>query len=91
MSQLEISTRAFADLADLKKNYIRFLPSYCVINKKLLPFVSNFRTHAGNLLLSEQLQNLKKVDQDLAISLFPKVIDNPDIVAGLIKYWDPIL
>jgi len=91
LSQLEINTKGFKELLDLKKIYIRWLPNYCLINKKLLPFIAKFRTYAGNLLLSEQLQNLKKVDQDLVISRFPKIIDNPDIITGLIKHWDPIL
>ena len=90
-TQLKIVTRAFSGLLDMKKEYIKLLPNFFIINKKLMPFLANYRRHLGELVISEQLQHFKKIDQDLIVSQFNKVIDNPDIVISLISYWDIIL
>lgn len=87
-TQFKVTVRKFSDLLDIKKAYIRLLPKNILINKKLLPFIAKYRLYLGDIILSEQLQHSKKIDQDLIVSQFPKVIDNPDILVALITYWD---
>ena len=65
-----------------------FLPSTCLIQKKLLLFVSGYRNYAGQSLLKENtLGNFKKPGGSVALSCFPKIIDNIDILEQLVIVW----
>lgn len=87
-SQFKITVRGFIDLIESKQKYIKLLPSQCMINKKLLPFFACYRQYLSELILAENLQQYRKVDQDAIISQFENIIDCPDICEQLIKYWD---
>jgi len=89
-TQFKVIIKKFSDLLEIKKAYIRLLPGNVIIHKKLLPFIAKYRLYLGDIVLAEQLQHFKKIEQDLIVSHFHKVIDNPDIVMNLITYWDTV-
>lgn len=60
---------------------MQFLPSTCLIQKKLLLFVSGYRNYAGQTLLKDSaLGNFKQPGGNIVLSCFPKIIDNIDIL-----------
>ena len=64
------------------------LPGLCLIHKRMVHFVSGFRNYAADHLLKEVAANeFKQPGGDVAISTFPAVYDNPDIVEILVKLW----
>lgn len=67
---------------------MQFLPSTCIVQKKLLMFISGYRNYAGQSLLKESnLGNFKKPGGSVALSCFPKIIDNIDILEQLVVVW----
>ena len=67
---------------------MQFLPSTCLIQKKLLLFVSGYRNYAGKTLLKEStLGNFKQPGGSVVLSCFPKLVDNIDILEILIAVW----
>lgn len=64
------------------------LPSTCLVNKRLLYFVSGFRNYIGDKLLKDTLVgSYRQPEGDVIISMFPKILDSPDICETLIKVW----
>ena len=67
---------------------MQFLPSTCIIQKKLLLFVSGYRNYAGSSLLKDNTLGIfKKPGGSVALSCFPKIIDNIDILEQLVIVW----
>ena len=67
---------------------MQFLPSTCLIQKKILLFVSAYRNYAGKSLLKEStLGNFKQPGGSVTLSTFPKLIDNIDILEVLTAVW----
>jgi len=71
------------------------MPSTCVVNQILLPFVSGFRNYAARMLLYSGTQEkpIQAPCGDVTISCFPKIMDNIDIVEQLARiykedFWD---
>lgn len=70
------------------KLHTEFLPSTCLIQHKLLPFVSGFRNSAAmDLNKNINVASLKKPGGSVSISCFPKIIDNPEILEVLVECW----
>ena len=64
------------------------MPSTCLVQKKLLLFISGYRNYAGQQLLkATTLGNFKKPGGSVAMSCFPKIIDNIDILEQLVIVW----
>ena len=57
------------------------MPSTCFIQKKLLFLASGFRNYAAEKILSSSnVGILKKPSGNLVMSVFPKILDCPEIV-----------
>ena len=68
--------------------HMQFLPSTCLIQKKLLLFVSGYRNYAGQTLLKESsLGQFKQPGGSIVLSSFPKLVDNIDILEVLVAVW----
>ena len=67
---------------------MQFLPSTCLLQKKLLLFVSGYRNYAGQTLLKEStMGNFKQPGGSVVLSCFPKLVDNIDILEVLVQVW----
>lgn len=67
---------------------MEFLPSTCVVHKKLVSFVSGYRNYAAELLIrSTTGGTMKKPIGDVVMSTFPKIMDCPDVVEILALCW----
>ena len=64
-SELTIGIRTLGNLIATKQKYIMLLPGHCIIHKKLLPFVAQYRAYLGDAILSEQIQHFKQVEQGM--------------------------
>lgn len=74
--------------ADEKIN-LELMPSTCLVHKKLLHFVSGFRNQAAEKLLKQVGAGcIKQPEGDVAISVFPKIFDNPDILEIFAQVWE---
>jgi hypothetical protein len=64
------------------------LPSTCLIQKRILLFVSGYRNYAGQTLLKEStLGNFKQPGGNVVLSCFPKIVDNIDILEIVTCVW----
>jgi len=87
-SRLTVNVRPFTKFTEETKFHMSMLPSTCLINKRLLYFVSGFRNYLGDKLLKQSEMGLfTKPEGDIVISSFPKILDNPDICEQLISIW----
>ena len=87
-SQVSVSFKTVASLEAETQLHMTFLPSTCLLQKKLLLFVSGYRNYAGkSLLLNENFQKMKQPDGSVVLSCFPQIIDNIDIVEVLAEVW----
>ena len=67
---------------------MQYLPSTCLIQKRILLFVSGYRNYAGQILLKESaLGNFKQPGGNIVMCCFPKIIDNIDILESFAQYW----
>ena len=83
-----MSFKPEANLELETKFHMQFLPSTCMIQKKLLLFISGYRNYAGQSLLKDNtLGHFKKPGGSVALSCFPKIIDNIDILEQLVICW----
>ena len=88
-SQITVSFKPHTNLEPDTKLHMQFLPSTCLIQKKLLLFVSAYRNYAGKQLLKEStLGNFKQPAGSVTLSTFPKLIDNIDILEILTAVWN---
>ena len=87
-SQLLVSFKPETSLEPDTRFHMLFLPSTCLVQKKLLLFISGYRNYAGHTLLkASTLGNFKKPGGSVAMSCFPKIIDNIDILEQLVIVW----
>lgn len=87
-ANITITTKSEKLLEEDTKVHMAMLPSTCLIHKKLIHFVSGFRNYAAKILLKEaQLGEFKKPGGNVAISCFPTILDNPDILEIFVKVW----
>jgi len=63
---------------DHRAYHLKLMPSTCVLNSCILPFVSGFRNHTGKQLL--KINQNRKPGGDVAMAMFPKLFDNIDIL-----------
>ena len=87
-SHIVVSTKNWKGLEEDTKIHMKMLPSTCLVHKRLLHFVSGFRNYAARILLKESsLGEFKQPGGNVAISCFPAIIDNPDIIETLVACW----
>jgi len=64
------------------------MPSLCLVHKRLLHFVSGFRSYAGQILLKDVgLGQVRQPGGNVAIASFPHIIDNPEIIEIFVAHW----
>ena len=79
-SLLNVSIRPFTKFTEETRFHLDLLPSTCLIQKRLLYFVSGFRNYPGEKLLREtQSGTFRQPEGDVTISTFPKILDCPDV------------
>jgi Ca2+-binding EF-hand superfamily protein len=80
-SRLKIDLRYYDIISDEGQFNICMLPSTCIINKKLLHFLSGYRYYLGKELCKETTDNAGFVvpSGNHVIKTFPFIIDNPDV------------
>lgn len=87
-STLIVSIQPMAKIDDATKTHMEFLPSTCVVSKKLVSFVSGYRNYAAELLIRGNLGgSLKKPAGDVIMATFPKIMDCPDVLEILSLCW----
>lgn len=87
-SYLVVKTKQQRSLEDDTKLHMNMLPSTCLCHKRLLHFVSGFRNYAAKVLLKEStLGEFKQPGGNIAVSCFPYIIDNPDIIEQFVVLW----
>lgn len=87
-SQLSVSFKPLKNLDADTKLHSMFLPSTCLVQKKLVMFISGYRNYAGQSLMKESmLGSYKKPGGSIVFSSFPKLVDNIDILEVLCKVW----
>jgi hypothetical protein len=70
-STIVVSFKPVASLEAETKYHIEMMPSTCLVNKKLLTFVSGYRNYAAKQLLVTTLsESLKQPAGDLVMSSF---------------------
>ena len=80
-SYLKVSTKKEASLEEHERTHLNLMPSLCLVHKRLLHFVSGFRSYAGQILLKDVgLGQVRQPGGNIAIASFPHMIDNPDII-----------
>ena len=82
-SVIIISIKQYSSMAIEEKIHLDCLPSTCLIQKKLLWFVSGFRNYAADILHQANNQKLVQPPCNVVISCLPKILNNPDIVEVL--------
>ena len=87
-SQLTVSIRPHTKFTEETKFHLDLMPSTCLIQKRLLYFVSGFRNYIGEKLIKESSMNsFRQPEGDVVISCFPRILDNPDICEQIIAIW----
>jgi len=87
-SYLSISVKQERMLEEDIKLHLTMLPAVCIVHKHLIHFISGFRNYAGKILLKEStLGQFRKPGGNIAISSFPAIIDNPDIIEQFVTCW----
>jgi hypothetical protein len=84
-SSLTINLTSGKQFSDSTSILMSLMPSTCVVNKGLLPFVVGFRNYAADLLIRQGYQ--QEPAGDIVISCFPKIMDCPDIVEQLAEIY----
>lgn len=88
-SYLKVSTRKESSLELHEQQHLKLMPSLCLVHKRLLHFVSGFRSYAGKILLKDAgLGQVRQPAGNVAISTFPHIIDNPDILEIFVTCWE---
>lgn len=68
--------------------HLEMMPSTCLLQKKMLYFVSGYRNYAADKLLAQtQVGILKKPQGNVVMSCFPKVMDCPDMLEVVVQVW----
>ena len=80
-SRIRIKLRFFETISKEGQFNISLLPSTCVINKKLLHFLSGYRCYLAKKLCKETTDNAGFVvpSGNHVIKTFPFILDNPDV------------
>mmetsp|Transcript_22870 Transcript_22870/g.22134 ORF Transcript_22870/g.22134 Transcript_22870/m.22134 type:complete len:327 (+) Transcript_22870:1169-2149(+) len=87
-SQLQVTIRPHTKFTEETKFHLEMLPSTCLVQKRLLYFVSGFRNYVGEKLLRESAMGaFKHPEGDVIISTFPKVMNHPDFCEAMIKIF----
>ena len=87
-THLTVSFKPHTQLEPETKFHMQFLPSTCLIQKRILLFVSGYRNYAGQSLLKESsLGNFKQPGGNACLASFPKIIDNIDILETVAAVW----
>ena len=87
-STLIVTILPMTKIDDATRSHMEFLPSTCVVHKKLVSFVSGYRNYAAELLIrSTTGGTMKKPIGDVVMSTFPKIMDCPDVVEILALCW----
>ena len=88
-NQITVNFKPHTSLEPDTKLHMQFLPSTCLVQKKMLLFVSAYRNYAGKQLLKQG--NLggqfKQPGGSVVLSCFPKIIDNIDILETVLHVW----
>lgn len=90
-SQLTVQLRPLTKFTEETKFHMEMLPSLCLVQKRLLYFVSGFRNYLAEKLLKTgqptALTTFKKPEGDAIIKTFAKILDSPDISEQLVQIW----
>ena len=87
-STLIVSIQPMAKIDDATRTHMEFLPSTCVVPKKLVSFVSGYRNYAAEILIRGGMGgSMKKPAGDVVMSTFPKIMDCPDVMEILSMCW----
>jgi len=87
-STLIVSIQPLNKIDDATRTHMEFLPSTCVVHKKLVSFVSGYRNYAAEVLIRGGIAgSMKKPIGDVILSTFPKIINCPDVVELLVLCW----
>jgi hypothetical protein len=90
-SYLKVSTKKEASLEEHERIHLNLMPSLCLVHKRLLHFVSGFRSYAGQILLKDVgLGQVRQPGGNVAIASFPHIIDSPDIIEMFVAHWSEI-
>jgi len=87
-STLIVTIQPMSKIDDATRTHMEFLPSTCVVNKKLVSFVSGYRNYAAEILIRGSTGgSMKKPAGDVVMSTFPKIMDCPDVLEILAMCW----
>ena len=87
-STLIVSIYPMSKIDDATRTHMEFLPSTCVVPKKLVSFVSGYRNYAAEVLIRGSMGgSMKKPAGDVVMSTFPKIMDCPDVLEILSMCW----
>lgn len=87
-STLIVTIQPHSKIDDASRVHMDFLPSTCVIPKKLVSFVSGYRNYAAEILKPNSSGgSMKKPSGDVVMSTFPKIMDCPDVLEKLVLCW----
>jgi len=80
-STLIVSFKPLAAIEAESRLHLDLLPSTCLIQKKLLFFVSGYRNYAAVELISNNASaEFKKPVGNVVMSCFSKILDSPDLL-----------
>lgn len=87
-SGLKVTFKPAKNLDDEVKIHLPFMPSVCVVQRKLITLISGYRNYAASLLVKTIGANIKQPEGDPVISSFPKIIDCVDILDQICTLWN---
>ena len=89
IQQLKLDVRYFESFSSEGKYNIAMLPSTCVINKKLMHFVTGYRNYLAKKLCKESTENagFTVPAANHVIKTFPFILDNPDVCEKFLDEW----
>ena len=87
-STIIVSFKPIALVEPENKLHLELLPSTCLIQKKMLYFVSGYRNYAAKLLLPQMAAgNMKKPIGNVVMSSFGKILDCADLLESVALIW----
>jgi hypothetical protein len=89
IQRLKVKLRYFESFSEEGKFNICMLPSTCIINKKMIHFLSGYRNYLAKKLCKELTDNagFSLPTGNHVIKTFPFIVDNPDVCEKFLLEW----